>query len=303
MSAKCSLRATDTPAQDFPDLVVQSLSVSDNEPDADASFTLSATVRNQGSGGSAATTLRYYRSSNATISSADTEVGTDAVGGLAASGSSRDSIRLNAPETAGTYYYGACVDAVSEESDTGNNCSNAVSVTVRPVSTDGRSYGAFTYDFNVSPNCPGLAAGIAVNHRSEQEALDAAIQDCQNDGGSATECRAKAESFEACGALAYGTSGDSCSVYRRWGDSPSTLSAIESRVLSNCRSDGSTGCRIWVSGSAKRIAACNSQSNNSTASAERAGEAQAGRGAVEAAQSETNFSTAKKKPDFQEPMD
>ncbi len=294
MSAKCSLRATDTPAQDFPDLVVQSVSVSDNEPDADASFTLSATVRNQGSGGSAATTLRYYRSSNATISSADTEVGTDAVGGLAASGSSRDSIRLNAPETAGTYYYGACVDAVSEESDTGNNCSDAVSVTVRPVSTGGR-YGAFTYDF---PSCAGLAAGIAVNHRNEQEALDAAIQDCQSDGGSATECRANTRSFEACGALAYGTSADSCKIYYRWQNSPSTLSAIESQVLSNCRSDGRTGCRIWTNGSAKRIAACNSQSNNSTASAERAGESQAGRGAVEAAQSGTNLLTVKKKADF-----
>ena len=30
----------------------------------------------------------------------------------------------------GTYYYGACVDAVAGESDTANNCSSAVSVTV-----------------------------------------------------------------------------------------------------------------------------------------------------------------------------
>ena len=37
------------------------------------------TVRNQGSDRSAATTLRYYRSSGATISTADTEVGTDDV--------------------------------------------------------------------------------------------------------------------------------------------------------------------------------------------------------------------------------
>ena len=36
----------------------------------------------------------------------------------------------NAPSTPGTYYYGACVDAVTGESDTTNNCSGSVSVTV-----------------------------------------------------------------------------------------------------------------------------------------------------------------------------
>ena len=40
------------------------------------------------------------------------------------------TIRLTAPSTVGTYYYGACVDAVPGESDTANNCSSAVPVTV-----------------------------------------------------------------------------------------------------------------------------------------------------------------------------
>ena len=48
-------------------------------------FTVSATVRNDGDGDSAATTLRYYRSADATITTSDAEVGTDAVAGLAAS--------------------------------------------------------------------------------------------------------------------------------------------------------------------------------------------------------------------------
>ena len=113
-----------------PDLVVQSLTASDNSPGTGASFTLSATVRNQGSGPSGSTTLRYYRSSDSTISTGDTEVGTDAVGPLAVSGSSGESLDLTAPATAGTYHYGACVDAVSGESNTGNNCSDAVQVTV-----------------------------------------------------------------------------------------------------------------------------------------------------------------------------
>ena len=113
-----------------PDLVVGSPSVSNSSPVTGASFTLSATVRNQGSGPSAATTLRYYRSTDATISGTDTQVGTDAVGSLAASGTSDESIGLTAPASVGTYYYGACVDAVTGESDTSNNCSSAVTVTV-----------------------------------------------------------------------------------------------------------------------------------------------------------------------------
>ncbi len=120
-----------------PDLVVQSPSVSDNNVASGATFTLGATVRNQGTGSSAATTLHYYRSDDATVSTSDTEVGTDAVRGLAAGRASADSIDLAAPSDAGTYYYGACVDAVTGESDTGNNCSAAVSITVAAVTPPG----------------------------------------------------------------------------------------------------------------------------------------------------------------------
>ena len=113
-----------------PDLVVDTPSVSDSAPEAGASFTLSATVRNQGSGSSASTTLRYYRSTDSVITSSDTPFGTNSVSGLSAAGTSPESVNLTAPSTPGTYYYGACVDAVSNESDTTNNCSSAVIVTV-----------------------------------------------------------------------------------------------------------------------------------------------------------------------------
>ena len=112
------------------DLVVALASVSSDTPMPSQSFELRATVRNRGTGASTATTLRYYRSSDTTISTGDTEVGTEAVVALAAAGASDESISLTAPSTAGTYYYGACVDPVSGESDTGNNCSSAVRVTV-----------------------------------------------------------------------------------------------------------------------------------------------------------------------------
>ena len=115
-----------------PDLVVQIpfAPVSDSAPAAGANFTLSVTVRNVGDEAAAATTLRYYRSNDTTISSSDTPAGRVAVSALPASGTSAESIPLTAPSSAGTYYYGACVDPVSGESDTGNNCSSAVRVTV-----------------------------------------------------------------------------------------------------------------------------------------------------------------------------
>ena len=136
-----------------PDLVVQSPSVSSNNVASGATFTLGATVRNQGSGSSAATTLRYYRSDDATIDATDTEVGTDAVRGLAAGRASADSIDLAAPSDAGTYYYGACVDAVTGESDTGNNCSAAVSITVAAViPTDDRAALVALYEATDGPS-------------------------------------------------------------------------------------------------------------------------------------------------------
>ena len=111
------------------DLVVASVSVSDSSLTPGQSFTLSATVRNQGTARSGATTLQYYRSTNRTISTRDTLVGSDAVGALGASRTSAESIRLTAPSSAGTWYYGACVAGVAGES-AGNNCSSAVTVTV-----------------------------------------------------------------------------------------------------------------------------------------------------------------------------
>ena len=116
-----------------PDLVVESPSVSDDTPETSESFVFSATVRNRGTEASAATTLRYYRSDNRTITTSDTEVGMSAVGVLPAAATSSQTITLTAPSSAGTYYYGACVDPVPEESNTRNNCSSAVVVaTPRP---------------------------------------------------------------------------------------------------------------------------------------------------------------------------
>ncbi len=114
-----------------PDLVVESPSVDDNTLTPNEDFKVFATVRNAGSSSSAATTLRYYLSTNSSISSSDSEIGTDSVDALSAGASSpEDKSGREAPSSPGTYWVGACVDAVSGESNTGNNCSTGVQITV-----------------------------------------------------------------------------------------------------------------------------------------------------------------------------
>ena len=141
--------------------------VSESAPAAGARFTLDATVRNQGNGPSAFTTLRYYQSSDSTITTGDTGVGTDSVFSLDASESGDESISLTAPSTPGTYHYGACVDSVSGESNTTNNCSAAVTVTVGAVTS-----------------VPGAPAGLTATANGQTQ-IDLSWTAPSNDGGAA----------------------------------------------------------------------------------------------------------------------
>ena len=174
-SSSVQVDVTAPPPQTSPDLTVGSLSVNDDSPETGGSFTLSATVSNSGDGASPATTLRYYRSTDATISSADTQVGTDAVGTLAASGTSAESISLTAPASAGTYYFGACVDAVSGESSTTNNCSGSVQVTVSepPAGPDLDPY-AIVVTTSPGGTGPGGNVGPSVGVRNDGDESSAA---------------------------------------------------------------------------------------------------------------------------------
>ena len=114
-----------------PDLTVQRAWSSTTTLATGASFRLSALVRNRGSGQAASATLRFYRSDDESISSTDSEVDSLTLGALAASATRTWSVEATAPSVAGTYWYGACVSDVDDESDTENNCSEAVSVAVQ----------------------------------------------------------------------------------------------------------------------------------------------------------------------------
>ena len=164
-----------------PDLVVPFVSTFTNLYRYDPSFTLGVNVVNQGSGASGSTTLRYYRSADSTITSGDTEVGTDAVGGLAASGRSIEGIDLTAPSAPGTYYYGACVDAVSNESDTNNNCSGGIAFTVpAETSTDATLSGLTLSDINSAHSRP---ARPHTPHHVANSVTETTVTPTVNDSG------------------------------------------------------------------------------------------------------------------------
>ena len=154
-----------------PDLIVDTPTVDVSAPVAGTRFTLSATVRNQGSGRSVSTTLRYYRSADPTITTADTEADTDSVTALDAQGSEAESISLTAPSTPGTYYYGACADTVSGESDTANNCSPALAVTVGAAPAPDLIVDTPTVD--VSAPVAGARFTLSATVRNQGNALSA----------------------------------------------------------------------------------------------------------------------------------
>ena len=117
-------------APESPDLVVETPLVSNDYLFPGDSFTLSATVGNQGTAAALATTLRFYQSLDTTITTSDTQIGSGDVVALNPDATAEISITLNAPVTSGTHYYGACVDTVNNEDNSGNNCSPPVTLTV-----------------------------------------------------------------------------------------------------------------------------------------------------------------------------
>ena len=269
-SPSVQVSVTEVRAETHPDLAVGSPSVSDSSPTSGATFTLSAAVRNDGDGAAAATTLHYYRSTDATITTADTSVGTDAVGGLAAAATGSESIDLTAPSAPGTYYYGACVDAVTGESDTTNNCSSAVSVTVSappppppPAGPDLDPY-AVLVTTNPGGTGPGGNVGVSVGVRNEGDESSAATTVRFYQSTDATITTADTEvGTNALGALSPGATGRSAltslrASIRATVSAPATpgtyyyggcVDAVagESDTTNNC--SGSVSVSVTVSGS------------------------------------------------------
>jgi len=128
------------PGNEQPDLLVRSTSISNSTPGVGESFTINATVRNLGSLESESTTLRYYVSSDGTISGSDTEIGIGTVPALA-SGETSSQTLIASIDSSGTWWVGACVDSVAWENRVSNNCSIGVQVDVDGVN----DVGTFSY--------------------------------------------------------------------------------------------------------------------------------------------------------------
>ena len=114
--------------------MVSEASVDDDTLDAGQTTFLNYTVRNRGSGAAAGPPrVTAFRSVDATISRDDTSISTNthvSVDSLGPGQTVSGSIAMPAAPSAGTWYYGACVDSPAGERDTANNCSTGVPVVV-----------------------------------------------------------------------------------------------------------------------------------------------------------------------------
>ena len=114
-----------------PDLTVIDPSTSDSELDPGQAFTINAITSNQGDGPSTASTLRFYLSADDVITTIDTPLGEDAVPALLSGSISVQNLPITAPAETGTYWVGACIDAVAGEAETGNQCSTGVHIVIQ----------------------------------------------------------------------------------------------------------------------------------------------------------------------------
>ena len=113
-----------------PDLWPSSFSSPVSSVSSGGSLQLNTTVSNAGNANSPTTTLRFYRSSNNIISNLDTLLGTSTIFALSPGNGTSRQLTTSNTGTAGIWYFGACIDFVSNE-PTANNCtSSPVAITV-----------------------------------------------------------------------------------------------------------------------------------------------------------------------------
>ena len=120
-----------------PDLAFAGVSPASATLTPGSSVTFAFRIRNQGTLASSATMIRAMRSPNPIVSTRDTELKSYSLSSLAAS---QDltfplTISVDASTAAGTIYIGMCIDAVTDESNTRNNCSEGARLTITASSS------------------------------------------------------------------------------------------------------------------------------------------------------------------------
>lgn len=142
-------------------LVVYAPFVKESAPMASRLFAISVIVRNKDEFRSPPTTLGYYRSTDAAVTTGDTRVGTDFVAPLNPGGSRSESVPVFAPSLPGTYYFAVCLETDTDESESPGNCTAAAAVTVAP--------------FNMG-SLPWVIDGISEQEERAREHINALAQ-------------------------------------------------------------------------------------------------------------------------------
>ena len=118
------------PSSLFPDLAVSNPTVSAFALAASEAFDITARAINTGGLTALPSIMQFYQTATRTVTPNDVEVGSQPLPGLDTGGSSLQTVTANAPSEPGSYWYGACADAVPGETEFGNQCSPAVEIQV-----------------------------------------------------------------------------------------------------------------------------------------------------------------------------
>ncbi len=144
-----------------PDLVIPTLTLSENILAPNQELTIGATVLNQGMGTADATTLRFYLSEDNQIVQ-EHEVATTGVVSLLAKKTATRSVTINVPNVEGTYWVSASVDAVETERNYTNQNSWQLKLTVS--SAPDLATASMVSESTLTPNQPYRIHGTVVNY-------------------------------------------------------------------------------------------------------------------------------------------
>ena len=121
----CSPESPESTFALFPDLII-SLSSSITNENANADFSLIAQITNAGTGFSTSAILEYQRSSEEDFSSNTIILGTTNIANLSVNNPTNDNLFIPRESALGAFYYRACVQNVTGEQNTNNNCSTPI---------------------------------------------------------------------------------------------------------------------------------------------------------------------------------
>ena len=125
-------------------------------------------------------------------------------------------------------------------------------------SSEGQVYGATAFHLK---SCSDISVGIALDFDSEQAALDAATDACEDDGGTASDCRADAGSFTSCGVITWEeflAGGPDCRVTAYNGIDALGAGSAEFTALSQCRLQvWAISCSVLSNDDGEDMSGCN----------------------------------------------